>query len=227
MGLPGVSGTSGTSGATGTSGTSGQAGTSGTSGATGTSGTSGISGTSGSSGVSATVTINNNIDNYVVTATGTTNTLNGEQSLQFNSTNNTLLVTGSVIISGSGLRVTGSASVLGSFTATTKSFLIDHQRFQGKKLIYGVLEGPEHGVYARGRLVNGSTIQLPLEWDWLVDEHTITVHLTSIGTHQDLYVKSIEGITITIGSTTPVESIDCYYIVHAMRRDVDRLETVV
>jgi hypothetical protein len=116
---------------------------------------------------------------------------------------------------------------LGAFTATTKSFLIDHQRFSGKKLIYGVLEGPEHGVYARGRLINGSIIQLPEEWDWLIDEQTITVHLTSIRTHQELYVKSIEGITITVASNTPSESIDCYYIVHAMRKDVKPLETVM
>jgi hypothetical protein len=116
---------------------------------------------------------------------------------------------------------------LGAFTATTKSFLIDHQRITGKKLIYGVLEGPEHGVYARGRLIQSSVIQLPEEWDWLIDEQTITVHLTSIGKHQELYVKSIVGTTITIASDTPSEPINCYYIVHAMRKDVEPLETVV
>jgi hypothetical protein len=125
------------------------------------------------------------------------------------------------------LSVTGSVGVLGAFTATTKSFLIDHQRFSGKKLIYGVLEGPEHGVYARGRLIQSSVINLPEEWNWLVDEETVTVHLTSIGKYQELYVKSIEKTTITVASNTPDEPIDCYYIVHAMRKDVERLETVV
>jgi hypothetical protein len=79
-------GTSGTSGTTGTSGTSGANGTSGNSGSSGT------SGSSGSSGTSASVTINANTNNYVVTATGTTNTLQGEANLTFDGT--TLNVTG-------------------------------------------------------------------------------------------------------------------------------------
>lgn len=41
------------------------------------------------------VTIINNTDNYVLTATGTANTINGEANLQFNGT--TLTVTGNVI----------------------------------------------------------------------------------------------------------------------------------
>jgi hypothetical protein len=163
----------------------------------------------------------------VITLNGSAPNASVESNLQFNAANNTLYVTGSTIISGSGLRVTGSANILGAFTATTKSFLIDHQYLQGKKLIYGVLEGPEHGVYARGRLISGSIIQLPAEWDWLVDEHTITVHLTSIGKYQELYVKSIEGIIITIASNSPNQPIDCYYIVHAMRKDVKPLQTVM
>lgn len=44
------------------------------------------------------VTINNNTDNYIVTATGTTNTLNGESGLQYNGTS--LAVTGQVTASG-------------------------------------------------------------------------------------------------------------------------------
>jgi hypothetical protein len=166
------------------------------------------------------------VDNYILTATGTVNTLQGEQNLQFNSSTNLLLVTGSLIVSGSGVRVTGSTSVLGAFTATTKSFLIDHQKLQGRKLIYGVLEGPEHGVYARGRIIKESVITLPDEWDWLIDVSTITVHLTPMGVPQDLYVKSINESNIVIASNTNTE-IDCYYIVHATRKDVERLETVV
>ena len=44
------------------------------------------------------VTINNNVDNYIVTATGTANTLNGESGLQYNGTS--LAVTGQVTASG-------------------------------------------------------------------------------------------------------------------------------
>ena len=102
-GTSGANGSSGTSGATvtGSSGTSGANGSSGTSGTRGTSGTSGatVTGSSGTSGTSASVTINSNVDNYVVTATGTTNTLNGESGLTFNGS--TLSVNGYVIFKDS------------------------------------------------------------------------------------------------------------------------------
>ena len=40
--------------------------------------------------------------------------------------------------------------------------------------MYGAIEGPEFGVYVRGK-VNGNIIELPEEWVGLVDESTITV----------------------------------------------------
>ena len=83
-GTSGANGTSGSSGTSGANGTSGSSGTSGANGSSGTSGTAGANGSSGSSGTSASVTINSNVDNYVVTATGTTNTLQGESGLTFN-----------------------------------------------------------------------------------------------------------------------------------------------
>ena len=56
-----------------------------------------ITTTTGSGGGGG-VTINNNVDNYIVTATGTANTLNGESGLQYNGTS--LAVTGQVTASG-------------------------------------------------------------------------------------------------------------------------------
>jgi hypothetical protein len=44
------------------------------------------------------VTINNNVDNYIVTATGTANTLNGESGLTYNGAN--LIISGGLITSG-------------------------------------------------------------------------------------------------------------------------------
>lgn len=124
--------------------------------------------------------------------------------------------------------VTGSLDVTGAFTAQTKSFKIDHQRLIGKKLIYGVLEGPEHAVYARGKLSNTNTIILPEEWEWLVDYDTITVQLTPIGQHQKLYVKEITPTYIVISNENVFKStIDCYYLVHATRKDVAPLDTVL
>lgn len=131
------------------------------------------------------------------------------------------------------LTVTGSANITGSldvtsaFTAQTKSFKITHQRLSGKSLVYGVLEGPEHGVYARGRLKNSTIITLPEEWEWLVNMDSITVNLTSIGTHQKLYVDGIYGTRIVIGNKNFFATeIDCYYTVYATRKDVPPLKTV-
>ena len=85
------------------------------------------------------------------------------------------------------------------------------------------MEGPENGVYIRGKLV-GTTITVPDYWKWLVDENSITVHLTPIGSNQDLYVDSIEWgkrIQVRNASGGPIE---CFYLIHGERKDVPPLE---
>jgi len=54
--------------------------------------------TTTSSGGGGGVTITNNVDNYVITATGTANTLNGESNMQFNGSS--LSITGEITSSG-------------------------------------------------------------------------------------------------------------------------------
>ena len=138
----------------------------------------------------------------------------------------TLTPNARLTVSGS-TNITGSLDVTGAFTAQTKSFKILHQRLPGKSLIYGVLEGPEHAVYARGRLQNDTIITLPDEWEWLVDMDSVTVQLTPIGTHQKLYVSSIYGTRIVIANENLFSrDIDCYYTVTATRKDVQPLKTV-
>jgi hypothetical protein len=117
--------------------------------------------------------------------------------------------------------------VNGSFAATTKSFVIDHPTKPDMKLRYGSLEGPENGVYVRGRLKNNK-IELPDYWNKLVDPESITVSLTSIGKHQDLYVKSIENNIITVANSNLVaKGIDCFYVVYGERCDVDKLQVEI
>jgi len=107
---------------------------------------------------------------------------------------------------------------------TVKSFNIPHPTKEGKRLWHGCLEGPEYGVYVRGRLTDNTTIELPDYWRGLIDPETITVHLTQIGSSQDLMVdKIVWGRTIHIKSGT-ASRIDCYYTVNAMRKDVPALE---
>jgi hypothetical protein len=112
--------------------------------------------------------------------------------------------------------------VNGSFAATTKSFVIDHPTKAGHKLRYGSLEGPENGVYVRGRLKDNNVIELPDYWTGLVDEDSITVNLTPMGKHQLLYVADIADNTVTVGSETD-HPINCFYTVWAERKDVDKL----
>ena len=108
-------------------------------------------------------------------------------------------------------------AVNGSFTATCKSFLVDNP-VTGGQLKYGVVEGNEHGVTVRGTTCSG-TIELPEEWEWLVDEDSVTVQLTPVGAAHTPYVvcqNNNEVIVCTHG---------CYnYNIYGTRKDVEPLE---
>jgi hypothetical protein len=108
--------------------------------------------------------------------------------------------------------------VAGSFAATTKSFVIDHPTKEGMKLRHGSLEGPEDGVYVRGRLTGETIIELPDYWTGLVHEDSITVQLTAMGGKADLWVESTADNKVIVGCDTEV---DCFYFVQATRKDVD------
>jgi hypothetical protein len=140
----------------------------------------------------------------------------------YNSANNVTTTSANLIFDGTNLTVGGQLN------AATKSFLINHRTKPGKKLVYGVIEGPEHSVFVRGRLTGNNTIVLPNEWDWLVDLNSITVQLTAIGKPQKLFVKSIDRLYITVENGGFFSGpIDCYYLIQATRKDVEPLHTVV
>ena len=120
------------------------------------------------------------------------------------------------------LDVLGDVNITGTLTATVKSFVINHPTKENKKLQYGVLEGPEHSVYIRGKLKNENIITLPDYWVNLIHEDTITVNLTPIGNKQDLFVKNINSSFIEIYGN---ENIECFYTVFAERKDVEKLIT--
>jgi hypothetical protein len=115
----------------------------------------------------------------------------------------------------------------GNFTSVAapfKKFDITHPTKSGYRLVHTCLEGPEIGVYYRGRLVNSNVIELPEYWKGLVDAETITVSLTPHTFHQELYVKSIEwGTRIKIINNCG-GPVDCSYVVYAERKDVPKLE---
>ena len=112
----------------------------------------------------------------------------------------------------------------GNLQATSKSFLIPHPTKDGFNLRHGSLEGPEHGVYVRGKLEGSKVIELPDYWLELVDESTITVQLTPIGSHQNLFVKDIVDNTVIVGNSNILSSkVKCFYLIQAERKDIDKM----
>ena len=113
-------------------------------------------------------------------------------------------------------------TVTGSLFATTKSFIIDHPTKPGMKLRHGSLEGPEDGVYVRGKLVDANVIELPEYWTGLVHADSITVNLTAAAAGQQLYVEKIENNCVYIVNETG-KPVNCFYTVYGERKDVDKL----
>ena len=110
--------------------------------------------------------------------------------------------------------------VNGSFAATTKSFVIDHPTKNDMFLRHGSLEGPENGVYVRGKLNGDRNIYLPDYWRGLVDANTISVNITPFGYSQpEVFVRDVNIDFISLS-----ESFTGFYTVYAERNDVPKLE---
>ena len=113
--------------------------------------------------------------------------------------------------------------IVGEISATNKSFVIDHPTKPNMTLRHGSLEGPENGVYVRGKLNNQKTITLPDYWVGLVDEDTITVSLTPIGRYSKLYVENIENYVVYINDAES-NPVHCHYMVYGERKDIPKLD---
>lgn len=105
-----------------------------------------------------------------------------------------------------------------------KGFDIKHPNKENHRLRHICLEGPEAGVYIRGRLTGSNTINLPEYWKGLIDLESITVSLTQIGSSQDLIVDGVEdwGTKVKVRSGN-ASAIDCYYTIQASRIDGEKL----
>ena len=110
--------------------------------------------------------------------------------------------------------------------AKIKNFVISHPTKPGKKLVHTCLEGPENGVYVRGKLLNKTEIELPEYWTKLVDESTITVSITPIGAHQDIIVKRIADNKVYL-QAKPGIPVHCFYHIFGTRKDVPQLVTEI
>jgi hypothetical protein len=103
-----------------------------------------------------------------------------------------------------------------------KPFDSPHPTKEGWRLRHVCIEGPSADVYVRGRLNNSNVIELPEYWRRLVDPETITVNLTPVGTHQELYVDKIEWGTRILIKNNCGSGVNCYYTVYGERADTDK-----
>jgi len=123
------------------------------------------------------------------------------------------------------------AARFGAADGRPKPFDIEHPtKGKGHRLRYACIEGPEVGVYYRGRLKESNVIELPYYWKDLVDENSITVQLQPIGSNQNLVIQEFnnEFIVIAEDSTntdliTDLSTIDCFYHVYGERKDINPL----
>jgi hypothetical protein len=117
-----------------------------------------------------------------------------------------------------------SIDTSGNLRATTKSFDIPHPTKDGLRLVYGVLEGPEHGVYHRGTVEGKGVIQvdLPDYWHKLVGDQ-YTVQLTPWGNYNvGIGTKTENYFTIQLVGdyiSRKFKNIKVDYIVHGSRLD--------
>ena len=169
---------------------------------------------------------------------GTDNSLyvNGNVDIRGDSgTPNALYVTGgggvdSLFVAGdlyvSGKIDGGNKGRLASRFATAdskpKPFDIKHPSKEGWRLRYACIEGPEVGVYCRGRVRGEKIIKLPDYWKDLVDVESISVQLQPIGAHQDVIVKRWDENFIYLQAQGGMP-VNCFYHVYAARKDVNPL----
>jgi len=128
--------------------------------------------------------------------------------------------------SGSGgttaLSVTGGNSaasspavdITGHLSATTKSFNIPHPLHENKRLVYGCLEGPEYGMYARGTDIIGDGeekrmigIELPDYWFKMVGKD-YTISLTPHGNYNVWIGKKTEDGFYVMTNTKETATFD-------------------
>ena len=62
-------------------------------------------------------------------------------------------------------------------------------------------------------------INLPQDWEKLVDLSTVSVHLTEVGAKQGLIVKRVQGLEVHL--QTQGLPVDCYYMIMGDSIDIE------
>jgi hypothetical protein len=133
---------------------------------------------------------------------------------------NALVIDGDLFVTGDidGGNKGRLATRFGEADSKPKPFDMVHpSKGEGHRLRYACIEGPEVGVYFRGR-TQDNEIALPDYWKDLVVIDTITVQTQPVGSAQDIIVKEWDDSKITLEGVT-----DCFYHVYGERKDVNPL----
>jgi hypothetical protein len=98
------------------------------------------------------------------------------------------------------------AAATASATVNTKTFVIDHPIYEDRYLVHGCLEGPESGVYYRGKdsIKKGNlreVIRLP---EYTKAFKDFTAHVTCIGTPVLLGVSEVQSGYFIVSSNVNV-----------------------
>lgn len=111
----------------------------------------------------------------------------------------------------------GPVNGIASGNKPLSAFDLPHWKEKGKRIRHLCIEGPEAGIYIRGRLTDSNVIQLPEYWDGLVDYDSITVQLQPIGErhyHLNIIEMDKEKIVVKEADDKPFE---CFYHVWVAR----------
>jgi len=138
--------------------------------------------------------------------------------LQVNGKFDNLQVTSNITAATANIpSITGNLTGVASGNKVLAAFDIPHVKDNNKRIRHIVAEGPEPGIYIRGKLKDQNEIELPEYWDGLIDPETITVTLTQIGYSQDLIVDKIEDNKKVIIRSGVGANINCFYEIWAAR----------
>ena len=139
-------------------------------------------------------------------------------------------VSGDSLLQGN-LTVSGNTTITGHLSAASKSFLINHPTQVGKKLQYGSLESPYHGI----RLTDKNKISadlvkvyLPEYISSLVNDEKVNIQLTNINHDKVLFVKEVDinENNFTVGMNRgwfDKNEYEFYWSFTAERKDIPKL----
>jgi hypothetical protein len=128
------------------------------------------------------------------------------------------------------LDVAGDVAVSGSFSATTKSFKINHPSKPGYLLEYGSLESPYHGIRLTGKdtVVNGvCVVNLPAYIkDLVLDDDSINIQITNYKHNKLLYVQDIKIQHNTFEIACDTNGLyDFFWTFTGLRKDIPQIVT--